>query len=246
MTVAIIGSGIMAKQIIFRNLISGQKVVVLVRQVDKSQKQIDSYLSQKSTQIKLDYDLLKITSNVNDLHSMDLILECLPENLAIKTKLIVEVNKLYPHTIIATTTSSLTLQQLKQSMFSPSNLCLIHFSNPISKTKFAEICFAPDFSPIHRETVHKFLDIINVDWIKVPDISGFVLNRIIFSMLFEALQLESNYSISRIDINKTMKQGCGMPMGPFEIINLIGADTVRQVLLNLYPDSIAEINRLNI
>jgi 3-hydroxybutyryl-CoA dehydrogenase len=85
-----------------------------------------------------------------------------------------------------------------------------------------------------------------VDWIKVPDISGFVLNRIIFSMLFEALQLESNYSISRIDINKTMKQGCGMPMGPFEIINLIGADTVRQVLLNLYPDSIAEINRLNI
>ena len=71
-----------------------------------------------------------------------------------------------------------------------------------------------------------------------------MLNRILFAMLFEALKIDDQHEISRSEIDLLMKEGCGLPMGPFEIMDFIGTPTVREILINLYPDFVPEVTHL--
>ena len=240
MNIAILGSGTMGRQLILRNLISSHNVIAYTRDLELGQYKIHEYIS-KHFENSIAFDNLTVTNDLANLVNSDLIIECLPEDFKVKHDNLLMVNTLFPEIRIATCTSSITLKQLKIGMPHPKNLSLIHFSNPVSKAQIAEIQNWENPSSENHSFLENYLASINVKGIYVPDVPGFVLNRILFAMLFEALKVEAHSAISRSEIDTLMIQGCRMPMGPFEIIKFVGADTVRDILLNLYPESEKEI-----
>lgn len=237
MIVGIIGSGIMGRQLILRNLLSSHEVIAYSRDPFETKIKLSKYLSSRIDEFNYETSGLKITNDFVDLRDANLILECLPENFEIKSKAIEEISTLFPEKLIATSTSSITLKRLSSSVKNPHCLFLLHFSNPVSKTNIAEVQYPFNVLSGPKNFLEKYLVSINVKAVIVPDIPGFVLNRILFAMLHEAIQLESKHSVSRFDIDSLMREGCGFPMGPFEIIDFIGEQTVREILKNLFPGS---------
>ena len=244
MNIAIIGAGIMGRQVILRNLNYSHQVIVYARDIEVTKAKIHTYLSKRIESFDpLNCDLT-ITDNLEDLYQAELIIECLPENFEVKHQIVLEVNSLFPEKKIGSCTSSITLSQLKEGMLNPNSLYLIHFSNPISKAKVAEIQYPQVLAAGGEDFIREYLASIEITGICVPDIPGFVLNRILFTMLFEALKIDAQHDISRPEIDFLMKEGCGLPMGPFEIMEFIGTPTVRAILNNLYPNFNSEVTHL--
>ena len=99
--------------------------------------------------------------------------------------------------------------------------------------KIVEVVYQTNISEIHKNYIIELLNCIKYKIIEVPDIKGFVINSVLFPMLYSAIRINLDYSMSKSSINDLMKTGCGFPMGPFEIIDLVGLDTVIRVLKNL-------------
>lgn len=233
--IGIIGSGVMGRQLILRNLLSSHEVIAYSRDPLETKVKLTEYLSSRIDEFNYETSGLKITNNFVNLRNANLILECLPENFEIKRNAIEEISNLFPEKLIATSTSSITLKRLSSSVKNPHNLFLLHFSNPVSKTNIAEVQYPFGVLSEPKSFLEKYLVSINVKAVIVPDIPGFVLNRILFAMLHEAIQIEGKHSVPRLDIDSLMREGCGFPMGPFEIMEFIGERTVREIFENLFP-----------
>ena len=133
--IAIIGAGIMGRQVILRNLNYSHQVIVYTRDIEVTKTKIHLYLSKRIENFDPLNCELTITDNLEDLYQAELIIECLPENFEVKHKIVLKVNSLFPDKKIGSCTSSITLSKLKEGMSNPNSLHLIHFSNPISKAK---------------------------------------------------------------------------------------------------------------
>ena len=175
---------------------------------------------------------IKYSESILDLKECHIIFECLIEDLEIKREYIDKILK-NTNGLIASCTSTLTLQVISDGFLGKERINIIHFSNPVSAMKIVEVVYQSNISEIHKNYIIELLNSIKYKIIEVPDIKGFVINSILFSLLYSAIRLNLDYSISKSSINSLMKTGCGFPMGPFEIIELIGLDTVIRVLKNL-------------
>ena len=122
---------------------------------------------------------------------------------------------------------------ITKNLSSNGRVNIIHFSNPVSAMKLAEVVYSPNISVENIAVIELLFKVINYKIFIVPDISGFVINSIIFQMLHKSVLLHVEESIATNDIDNLMKFGCGFPMGPFEIIKLIGPDTVILIFNNL-------------
>ncbi|WBB92470.1 3-hydroxybutyryl-CoA dehydrogenase [Verrucosispora sp. WMMC514] len=169
------------------------------------------------------------------LHSVDLVIEAVPEHLDLKQRLFAELDRVcQPEAILATNTSSLSVTEISVATARPNQVVGIHFFNPAPVMKLVEVVRTVVTSADVVADVEALCKRLGKVDVTISDRAGFIANALLFGYLNHAVDLfESRYA-TREDIDAAMKLGCGLPMGPLALMDLIGLDTAYEILDTMY------------
>ncbi|MGF3066998.1 3-hydroxybutyryl-CoA dehydrogenase [Facklamia sp. P12934] len=171
----------------------------------------------------------------DDAKDVQLVIEAATENRQIKLEIFKELDKVTPEeAILATNTSSLSLTDIASVTNKPDKVVGMHFFNPVPVMKLVEIVTALQSSEETIQTVQEVIDAFNKTMIIADDSPGFAVNRILVPMLNEAIFVLGEGIASKESIDTGMKLGAGHPMGPLQLCDLIGLDTLLSVMTVLY------------
>jgi 3-hydroxybutyryl-CoA dehydrogenase len=130
-----------------------------------------------------------------------------------------------PDALIASTTSSLSVAELGAASGRPDRFAAIHVFNPVPKMKLVELAFPPEASDETRSRARALCESLGKEPVEVPDLPGFVVNRLLFPYLFGAVRLlEEGDGLDPQSIDACMKMGAGHPMGPLALLDFVGLD----------------------
>ena len=178
---------------------------------------------------------MSFTTHLSDLQECDIVIEAIHEDLESKRKVFAELDKLLaPHAILATNTSALSVTDISVSTGRPSRVLGMHFFNPATVQKFVEIIQTVTTDPAVVEISREFALSLAKEPVVVSDRAGFIANALLFGYLNQAVAMYEQKYASREDIDSAMKLGCGLPMGPLSLLDLIGLDTSLQILDTMY------------
>ncbi|MEU5657003.1 3-hydroxybutyryl-CoA dehydrogenase [Streptomyces sp. NPDC047737] len=168
----------------------------------------------------------------------ELVIEVVPENYEIKQQVFRELDAVVsPTAILATGTNALSVTRLAAESQHPERVLGLHFFNPAPAMKLVEVVSSVLTAPPAVESVTRLARELGKEPVAVGDRPGFVADGLLFGYLNQAAAMyEANYA-SREDIDAAMKLGCGLPMGPLALLDLIGIDTARTVLEAMYAAS---------
>ncbi|MGW7230457.1 3-hydroxyacyl-CoA dehydrogenase family protein [Streptomyces cyaneofuscatus] len=168
----------------------------------------------------------------------ELVIEVVPETYEIKQQVFRELDAVVsPTAILATGTNALSVTRLAAESLHPERVLGLHFFNPAPAMKLVEVVSSVLTAPPAVEAVTKLARELGKEPVAVGDRPGFVADGLLFGYLNQAAAMyEANYA-SREDIDAAMKLGCGLPMGPLALLDLIGIDTARTVLEAMYAES---------
>jgi len=178
---------------------------------------------------------ITFTTQLTDLTGCDFVIEAINENLESKTQVFGELDKiLAPDAILATNTSALSVTDISVSTSRPSRVVGMHFFNPATVQKFVEIVQTVTTDPEVVEISRALAVSLGKEPVVVSDRAGFIANALLFGYLNQAVAMYEQKYASREDIDSAMKLGCGLPMGPLALLDLIGLDTSLQILDTMY------------
>ncbi|MFF5826508.1 3-hydroxyacyl-CoA dehydrogenase family protein [Streptomyces bacillaris] len=168
----------------------------------------------------------------------ELVIEVVPESYELKQQVFRELDAIVPPTaILATGTNALSVTRLAAESQRPERVLGLHFFNPAPAMKLVEVVSSVLTAPPAVEAVTRLARELGKEPVAVGDRPGFVADGLLFGYLNQAAAMyEANYA-SREDIDAAMKLGCGLPMGPLALLDLIGIDTARTVLEAMYSAS---------
>ena len=171
------------------------------------------------------------------LADVDLVVEAIAEDLAVKQELFRDLDRICrPGTILATTTSSLPIIDCAKVTSRPQDVIGMHFFNPAQVMKHVEVVHTVTTAPDVTATVQDLCGRIGKVAVTCGDRSGFIVNALLFPYLNDAVRmLEGNYA-SADDIDTAMRTGCGLPMGPFELLDVVGLDVSLAIERELYTE----------
>ncbi len=174
---------------------------------------------------------IKPSTSLEDAADCDLVIEAIIENFDIKAKLFSELDKIAPqHAILATNTSSLPITQIAKETDRPEKVIGMHFMNPVPVMKLVEIIRGLATTDEVYQTIEALSKTMNKIPVECKDVPGFVSNRVLQVMINEALWELYEGVASAEGIDNIMKYGMNHPMGPLELADLIGLDTVLAIL----------------
>ena len=175
------------------------------------------------------------TTSLDDLKDVDLVVEAIAEDLAIKTTLFENLDEICkPGAILATTTSSLPIISMARVTKRPQDVIGMHFFNPAAVMKLVEVVSTVATDEAVTETVLALCEKVGKVAVRCGDRSGFIVNALLFPYLNDAVKmLEAHYATAD-DIDTAMKQGCALPMGPFELLDVVGNDVSLAIQRELY------------
>ena len=181
---------------------------------------------------------VRFSTSLEDLADADLVVEAVPERLELKQEIFAAVDKLCrPDTILATNTSSLSVTEISVATTTPARVVGMHFFNPAPVLKLVEVVRTVVTDPEVVADVEALAARIGKVPVVIGDKAGFIANALLFGYLNHAVtMLESRYA-SREDIDAAMRLGCGYPMGPLALLDLIGLDTAYEILDTMYRQS---------
>jgi len=245
--VGIIGSGIMGAGIAQVAAQAGHEVVLRSRQQATADATLASLekglnrLVEKGRLEEADRDAtlgrITATSVLKDLADCDLVIESVVEDLATKKELFVELNHICQDgAILATNTSTLPVIEMAVETHRPDRVCGIHFFNPAPAMKLVEIIRPLTASDETIAEATAFAEACGKDPVEVKDRAGFIVNALLFPYLNNAVRLLENGTADREGIDTAMKGGCNFPMGPLELLDLVGLDTSVSILDALYDE----------
>jgi 3-hydroxybutyryl-CoA dehydrogenase len=245
--IGIVGSGIMGSGIAETAAVNGFEVVLrsraqgtadamaagmaksLAKQVDKG----------KMASEDRDAAMARVTtvSDLSELAGCDLVIESVVEDLAVKKHLFSELDRICgDHTILATNTSTLAVVDMAMETGRPDKVCGIHFFNPAPVMALVEVVRPITASDETIGAARAFAEACGKSPVEVKDQAGFIVNALLFPYLNNAVRLLEQGVASRDDIDTAMKGGCGFPMGPFALLDLVGLDTSLAILDALYDE----------
>jgi 3-hydroxybutyryl-CoA dehydrogenase len=131
--------------------------------------------------------------------------------------------------VFATTTSSLSIAELAHSTGHPDRFVGLHVFNPVPRMQLIELAFPVEATPDTRERARELCQTLGKTAVEVPDIPGFVVNRLLFPYLFSAVELMSETGMSAEDVDRCMTLGAGMPMGPLALLDFVGLDVATAI-----------------
>ncbi len=165
----------------------------------------------------------------------ELVIEAVREDLCEKQQLFKKMDKIYsPDVILSSVTSSLSITEIAKFMIRPDRMVGLHFFNPANVMKLVEVIPGENTSEETVEKAKVFVQEIGKTPLITPDIPGFIVNRILFAMINEAIRLLGEGRVSADDIDLAMKLGANHPMGPLSLADFIGLDNCLIILENLY------------
>jgi 3-hydroxybutyryl-CoA dehydrogenase len=178
---------------------------------------------------------VKVTTAPADLASCDLVVEAVVEDLGAKQELFRTLDKVCrPGAILATTTSSLPVIDLAAVTSRPEDVVGMHFFNPAALMRLVEVVSTVSTAPDVSATVVGLCASLGKHPVSCADRSGFIVNALLFPYLNDAVRmLEAHYATAD-DIDTAMKTGCGYPMGPFELLDVVGLDVSLAIQRELY------------
>ncbi|MCD6639737.1 MAG: 3-hydroxyacyl-CoA dehydrogenase NAD-binding domain-containing protein [Nocardioides sp.] len=175
------------------------------------------------------------TTSLDDLRDVDLVVEAIAEDLAIKTTLFENLDEICkPGAILATTTSSLPIISMARVTSRPQDVIGMHFFNPATIMKLVEVVSTVSTDEAVTETVLALCDKVGKVAVKCGDRAGFIVNALLFPYLNDAVRMLEAHYASADDIDTAMKQGCALPMGPFELLDVVGNDVSLAIQKELY------------
>ena len=179
---------------------------------------------------------LRVTTDPNDLADCDVVVEAIVEEVAPKGELIATVAAhLGPNADLATTTSSLSIAGIAEAA-GTDKLFALHVFNPVPRMKLVEVCF-PDGAAGAREKALAWCAALGKTAVEVPDQAGFVVNRLLFPYLFEAVRMIERTGMEAGEVDTCMKLGAGHPMGPLALLDFVGLDVSQAIGDALYAEN---------
>ena len=181
-------------------------------------------------------DRLRPTASLAEaLDAADVVIEAAPEKIDLKLALFADIERLAPAAaVIASNTSALSITEMAGSLRNPSRVAGMHFFNPVHKMKLFEIVRALESAPETLETIEQVARAMGKETVMVRESPGFITTRVNASIGNEAFYLLMEGVASARDIDKALKLGLNHPMGPFELVDLVGLDTRLSILEYLH------------
>ncbi|MFE2105823.1 3-hydroxyacyl-CoA dehydrogenase family protein [Kitasatospora sp. NPDC059463] len=168
----------------------------------------------------------------------DLVIEEVPERLELKREVLAELDRICPATtVLATGTTALSVTRIAAATARPDRVLGLHFFNPVHTMKLVEVVRTVLTDPQVAEDAAAFARDLGKEPVAAGDRAGFVVNGLLFAYLNQAAAMYESRYATREDIDAAMRLGCGLPMGPLALLDLIGVDTARTVLEAMYEQS---------
>ncbi|HEY5092474.1 MAG TPA: 3-hydroxybutyryl-CoA dehydrogenase [Acidimicrobiales bacterium] len=245
--VGVLGSGIMGSGIAEVAAATGATVIVRSRSqatadamLTTMQKSLAKQVEKgKKDQSEADAILSRVTATTHlpDLADCDFVIESVIEDLAVKRALFNELGGVInPEAVLATNTSTLSVIELAMETSRPDRVCGLHFFNPASVMSLVEVVRPLCASDETMAAVTEFVLACGKDPVNVKDQAGFVVNALLFPYLNNAVRLLEQGVATKEGIDIAMKGGCGFPMGPFALLDLVGLDTSVAILDALFAE----------
>jgi 3-hydroxybutyryl-CoA dehydrogenase len=245
--VAVMGGGLMGSGI--AESVARAGLAVTVRDVDDAaveaaRGRVSSSLERAVAGGKIDagereaiLGRLKLTTEVGDLAGADLVIEAVPENARLKTKILGEVAAVVSEqTVISSNTSSIPIAQLAAGVPRPERVLGLHFFSPVPVMKLIEVVVALDTDEPTLDAAREFAAAIGKTPIETKDRSGFIVNMLLVPYLMAAVRMFEEGFATREAIDEGMKLGCGHPMGPLALSDFIGLDVLYAIGDSLYEE----------
>jgi 3-hydroxybutyryl-CoA dehydrogenase len=177
-------------------------------------------------------------TELSALSDCDLVIEAIPERMELKSALFAELDKLLPEdAVLATNTSALSVTELATATSRPSRVVGLHWFNPAPVMELVEVVQTVVTDPSVVEDVEALVTRVGKTDVTAGDRAGFIANALLFGYLNNAVRMYESKYASREDIDAAMRFGCGHPMGPLALLDLIGLDSAYEILETMYAQS---------
>jgi 3-hydroxybutyryl-CoA dehydrogenase len=180
-----------------------------------------------------DPERIRIVTNLDELASATFLVEAVVEHHGSKTAVLADLGELARHAgagvVLATTTSSLSITELAEASGHPESFVGLHPFNPVPRMELVELCFPSQATEKTRQRARDLCEALGKTPVEVPEIPGFVVNRLLFPYLFSAVELLAETGMTPADIDNCMTLGAGMPMGPIALLDYVGLDVSKAI-----------------
>ncbi|MEU4521429.1 3-hydroxybutyryl-CoA dehydrogenase [Amycolatopsis sp. NPDC024027] len=181
---------------------------------------------------------IRYSTSLSDLSEVDLVIEAIPESLELKAEVFAELDKITrPEVVFASNTSSLSITEISVHTARPGKVVGMHFFNPAPVLKLVEIVKTVVTEPDVVAEVVEFAERLGKVPVVIGDRAGFIANALLFGYLNHAVRMYEQRYATREDLDAAMRFGCGYPMGPLALLDLIGLDTANEILDTMYHQS---------
>ena len=244
-SVAVIGMGTMGTgiaEVIARHGLTVKAIDVDDDALDAARQRIEASTERAVSREKMTssdrselLDRIIFTTNIQECVATDMVIEAVTEDIDLKRELLGQLDGLVgEHVIWCTNTSSLSVTQISTAVSQPSRVVGLHFFNPAPVQDFVEIVRTVVTDDAVVEQVRAFAERIGKQAVICEDKAGFIANSLLFGYLNHAASMYEQKYASREDIDTAMRLGCGLPMGPLALLDLIGLDTAYEILDTMY------------
>jgi 3-hydroxybutyryl-CoA dehydrogenase len=213
----IVGSGAIARGLA-RAADDHHEVVVWARSEESAEKAAEKVGS------------ARVVTDLGALADCDIVVEAVAEDTAIKCDIHRRLGELLPpETIVTTTTSSLSVAEIAAASGRPERFGALHVFNPVEKMKLVELSFPDQASADTRRRFRALCESLGKTAVEVPDTAGFVVNRLLFPYLFDAVRLLERDGLEPEVVDTCMQLGVGHPMGPLAVLDFVGLDVAAAI-----------------
>jgi 3-hydroxybutyryl-CoA dehydrogenase len=187
----------------------------------------------------------RVVTDLGELAGCDVVVEAVAEDVEVKRDIHSRLGELLPpEAILATTTSSLSVAELAEASGRPDRFAALHVFNPVEKMKLVELSFPEQATAETKLELHRLCERLEKTAVEVPDAAGFVVNKLLFPYLFDAVRLLERNGIDPQSIDTCMKLGAGHPMGPLALLDFVGLDVAAAIGESIgaeVPDRVREL-----
>lgn len=243
-TIGVVGAGTMGRGITYAALAGGFRTVLTDVSEDilaKARAYISDTLTGAKERGKWNGELeaalaaLTLTVRLEDTTAAELIIEAVPEDIRLKVEILARLDEAAPpQTILASNTSSLSVSEMGAATSRPVQFLGMHFFNPVPKMKLVELVYTAETSEPTLTTAEAVCRQMGKETARVKDSPGFATSRINALIGNEAFRMLEEGIATPEDIDKALKLGLNHPMGPFEMVDLVGLDVRLAILEYLH------------
>jgi 3-hydroxybutyryl-CoA dehydrogenase len=197
---------------------------------ERARKLVDKTCERLKDDDPCDTNRVEVVTDLNRFSEAGIVVEAIREDADLKRELMQKIGPVAADTaLLASTTSSLSVQALADASGSPERFFGLHVFNPVPKMKLVELIFPTQASEATKASARALCEVLDKTYVEVPDLPGFVVNRLLFPAMFNAAILQEETGLESKAIDDCMQLGAGHPMGPLALLDYIGLDVCEAI-----------------